>query len=196
MSKTKSYNQIIFITTLSVYLGLVLVGASPQVLAQAALTNKFELKDQIEQKDDLDKKPDEQTDEFSQQYDVLLTKLLENSKVSGEYKIEVSAYVEEDDLLQDYLFKHQNDFHLLSWSYQLNSKEFISNLKFEINKNTRNSFGKIAEFKQKFSQFCKLESAKNNNKKLIYENTTVTSADNQVFIVTRLPRGSIDSLLK
>nr|MCU0240754.1 hypothetical protein [Pyrinomonadaceae bacterium] len=64
MSKTKSYNQIIFITTLSVYLGLVLVGASPQVLAQAAITNKFELKDQIEQKDDLDKKPDDEINEF------------------------------------------------------------------------------------------------------------------------------------
>jgi hypothetical protein len=30
----------------------------------------------------------------------------------------------------------------------------------------------------------------------VYENTSVTFENNQVFIVTRLPRGSIDSLLR
>ncbi len=38
MSNKKNHNPIYFLTTLSVYLGLVLVGASPQVLAQANLT--------------------------------------------------------------------------------------------------------------------------------------------------------------
>lgn len=36
MNKRPAQNSILFVTTLSVYLGLVLVGASPQVLAQAA----------------------------------------------------------------------------------------------------------------------------------------------------------------
>ena len=41
------------------YLGLVLVGATPGVLAQHAATTKvFELKDEIENTDDLDKDPD------------------------------------------------------------------------------------------------------------------------------------------
>ncbi len=39
MSKKNNHNPIHFITTLSVYLGLVLVGASPQILAQAKLAN-------------------------------------------------------------------------------------------------------------------------------------------------------------
>jgi hypothetical protein len=38
LSKKNNHNPIYFLTTLSVYLGLVLVGASPQVLAQAKLT--------------------------------------------------------------------------------------------------------------------------------------------------------------
>lgn len=57
MSKRNKNNSIIFLTTLSVYLGLVLVGA-PAVLSQAALTRNFDVRDEIEVKDDLDKKPD------------------------------------------------------------------------------------------------------------------------------------------
>jgi hypothetical protein len=58
MSNSKNYNSIVFLTTLSVYLGLVLVGATPPVLAQAALTQRFEIQHEIETEDDLDKKPD------------------------------------------------------------------------------------------------------------------------------------------
>lgn len=38
MSNKKNHNTIYFLTTLSVYLGLVIVGASPQVLAQAKIS--------------------------------------------------------------------------------------------------------------------------------------------------------------
>ncbi len=60
MTTRKGQNSILFLTTLGVYLGLVLVGgASPQVFAHpAATTRNFELSDEIEFKDDLDKKPD------------------------------------------------------------------------------------------------------------------------------------------
>lgn len=58
MSNRKNYNSIFFLTTLSVYLGLVLVG-TPPILAQAALTQKIEIQNEAEIKDDLDKKPDE-----------------------------------------------------------------------------------------------------------------------------------------
>jgi hypothetical protein len=53
----KGQNSILFLTTLGVYLGLVLVGA-PHVLAQAATARQFDVKDEIEKKDDLDKGPD------------------------------------------------------------------------------------------------------------------------------------------
>ena len=43
------------------YLGLVLAGATPQVLAQAAMTRQFNVKDEVEVKDELDKKPNKVT---------------------------------------------------------------------------------------------------------------------------------------
>jgi hypothetical protein len=63
MTTRKNYNSIVFLTTLSVYLGLVLVGAPVPVLAQAALTSRFEVKDRIEKRDDLDKNPDDAVEE-------------------------------------------------------------------------------------------------------------------------------------
>lgn len=52
----------LFLTTLGVYLGLLVVGGSaPQAFAHSATTRAFEIKDEIEIKDDLDKKPDERS---------------------------------------------------------------------------------------------------------------------------------------
>lgn len=59
MRERKSQNTALLIATLGVYLGLVLAGAAPQVLANAALTKQFNVRDEIEFKDDLDNKPDD-----------------------------------------------------------------------------------------------------------------------------------------
>jgi hypothetical protein len=58
LSNRKSQHSILVLATLGVYLGLVLVGAAPQVLAQAAMTRQFDVRDEIEFKEDLDTKPD------------------------------------------------------------------------------------------------------------------------------------------
>ena len=55
----KSHNSILFLTTLGVYLGLILVGATPQVLAQAATTKQFTIREEVSISDDLDKQPDD-----------------------------------------------------------------------------------------------------------------------------------------
>ena len=60
MSKQKNQNSILVLATLGVYLGLVLAGATPQVMANAAMTRQFNVKDEIEIKDDLDTKPDDE----------------------------------------------------------------------------------------------------------------------------------------
>lgn len=60
MSKSPKQNPILVLATLGVYFGLVLSGAAPQVLANAALTRQFDVKDEIELKDDLDNKPDDE----------------------------------------------------------------------------------------------------------------------------------------
>ena len=55
----KAQNSFLVLTTLGVYLGLLMVGgAAPQVLAHSATTRNFEITDEIEVKDDLDNKPD------------------------------------------------------------------------------------------------------------------------------------------
>jgi hypothetical protein len=46
----------------------VLVGATPQVLAQAAMTKQFNVKDEIEVKDDLDKKPNDKPANIDDSY--------------------------------------------------------------------------------------------------------------------------------
>jgi hypothetical protein len=59
MRHRKNQNSILFLTTLGVYLGLLIVGgAAPQAFAHSATTRNFEITDEIEVKDDLDTKPD------------------------------------------------------------------------------------------------------------------------------------------
>jgi len=53
----KNQNSILVLATLGVYLGLALAGATPQVLAQAAMTRQFDVTDEIEVSDNVDKKP-------------------------------------------------------------------------------------------------------------------------------------------
>ena len=61
MTKRKAQNSFLVLTTLGVYLGLLMVGgAAPQVLAHSATTRSFEITDEIEIKDDLDNKPDDE----------------------------------------------------------------------------------------------------------------------------------------
>ena len=56
----KAQNSILLLTTLGVYLGLLVAGgAAPQVLAHSATTRNFEITDEIEIKDDIDRDPDE-----------------------------------------------------------------------------------------------------------------------------------------
>jgi hypothetical protein len=65
LNNRKNQNSILVLGTLGVYLGLVLAGATPQILAQAAMTRQFDVKDEIEVKDDLDKKPNELSNEIA-----------------------------------------------------------------------------------------------------------------------------------
>ena len=64
MSNRKGQNSLLFITTLGVYLGLVLVGAAP-VLGHAATTRNFDISEEVEFKDDLDRNPDDKRSPLS-----------------------------------------------------------------------------------------------------------------------------------
>jgi hypothetical protein len=232
MSKTKSYNQIIFLTTLSVYLGLVLVGASPQVLAQAALTSKFEIKDQIEKKDDLDKKPDGNPNfkefDIANALSVLLNDLQElNAKnsdnenfywrrervVSLDNSIEVKNSSSSNDRSKDSIFEKFFDSidneQFRGLADFVKSEKRSKNISFEVYPTLESNIKLLISFQKENKENAnyladllnvefayRANKAKQNLAKLVYQNTLVITENNQVFIVTRLPRAAIDSLIK
>src|SRR5215211_7786112 len=104
MSERKNYNSIVFLTTLSVYLGLVLVGgATPSVLAQAATTRNFDIKNEIVVEDDLDKKPDDNEIKELQQLDLsepILTFIEDLKKL-----VSIGKYNSSDEILAEATYR-------------------------------------------------------------------------------------------
>lgn len=242
MTRGKNYNSIVFLTTLSVYLGLVLVGATPQVLAQAALTRNFDIQIEAEVKDDLDNKPE--NDDLSKDVEAVrnfniaqaiisfaddLKKLKSIGKVNyetdlnfsqslrtkltfnGGYSVskissasnpwletaleELLSNAEAGDLISisDFLSDcEEKNCRETSIEIHSNNDEFT--LTFGFTKSSAEKAGLAAE---KFGSVFVSKKAASRDAVIqkIYENTKVSSENNQIFIVTRLPRGSIDSLL-
>ncbi|HEX8370955.1 MAG TPA: hypothetical protein VF604_20585 [Pyrinomonadaceae bacterium] len=237
MTKGKNYNSIVFLTTLSVYLGLVLAGGAgaPQVLAQAALTRNFDIKSEIVVEDDLDKKPDE--DLFAESIVELVRKL---DAFSNDKKFDWEA--ETNLNVKDLIFCESNNFP----SYLATSKhgtsvfnrnvsgvfdkagirigskllrkksdsglgEFYSSLpetvnfsfwvenksltiEAQINLKTEAAARSFADLIAAY--LSQTESLKlGSGTKIIAENTKSKADGTKVLIATRLPRGSIDSLL-
>jgi hypothetical protein len=234
MSNRKNYNSIVFLTTLSVYLGLVLVGgATPSVLAQAATTRDFNIKNEIVVEDDLDKKPDEdlfadsivglvqELDKLSRKksFDWNTTDTFQieglgicesdNSPAfmgSGSINLQVDAALEKTAFeIAQKLYKqkallglgnvhsHETDFDFIFDGGSLEIKAKISNASAVASERERDVF----PFYNHFSGYLeKINSTRRASKnKIVAENTKVTTENNQVFIVTRLPRASIDDLL-
>jgi hypothetical protein len=194
MSDRKNYNSIVFLTTLSLYLGLVLAGgATPSVLAQAATTRNFDIKSEIVVEDDLDKKPD----------DELLAELKNNPEKPDKQFIEQHAETilalleadrpaEDDELFGGSLPTLRNDVLLGGIEYTLDKDKLLSKL------NLKSKFETdIASVGR--SCFSGLDSRRlktpDRTENAISENSQTTFENNQVFIVTRLPRASIDDSL-
>lgn len=242
MSNKNKHNSIVFLTTLSVYLGLMLIGGTPPVLAHAALTRQFDIQNEVEFKDDLDKKPDDEKIDFTQSvedyFDEVssfikdLQKLHKIEKFDADYdKFEISELgftpcnVDGDpvhraetstnidnrwlepaitnakysfenwdflsDCLKDEKFKTG-----ISTSSDLKLIYDKSELKIEVSafKSTQQRAEWIA---QKFSRELKCYKIDDDEiiVKQLHEFTSSKSENNQVFIVTRLPRGSLTALL-
>jgi hypothetical protein len=207
MNNRKNYNSIVFLTTLSVYLGLVLAGgAVPSVLAQAATTRGFDIKNEIVVEDDLDKKPDEETfselkskfdqsdTQFIEQYAKTILALVRLSEING-YELTVDSsdkFAKNDELLSKLFPTLKKDVAINGFHYSLNRNKFSGKL------NLKSKFeSDISPVNNSFnSSLVSLRyESQNEPEKVISENTKITFENNQVFIVTRLPRGSIDSLL-
>ncbi len=234
MSNKNKHNSIVFLTTLC--LGLMFVGAAPQVLTFAALTRNFDIQSELEVKDDLDNKPDnEEIESFSKDdFPALFAQLLKEIKDEvrdGKIALPLQSnfYVDSEfhksefsggggaggggisstasDQNLSLLIQHAVNQKLQPKAFELadfdNQKSKAVKTRIEAdstNFSLKISFQKsnaerFAEFlNQEFSSFA--VSLENTLTKQIYENTRATFENNQVFVVTRLPRGSLDKLLK
>ncbi len=245
MSNRKNYNSIVFLTTLSLYLGLVLAGgaATPTVFAQAATTRNFDIKSEIVVEDDLDKKPDDiessdlenSLDSYFNNIEKLfgnLRKLNEDEKFVLDYdSFEVNELgfvpcnVDGDPVRTSTLFQIIDNLWLepviTDARYSFEGWKFLSDclkddkfkrgisqgvaLKFIYDKSElkveisafKSSPRRAEQLVERFNQAHKIYELDEEEViiKKIYENTTFSAENNQVFIVTRLPRASIDELL-
>ncbi len=210
-----------------------LVGATPSVLlAQAATTRNFNVQDEIEVKDNLDKKPDgEEFENFSKKnFPTLFVQFLDEVRKSVEsgkitlpiqtnFRFEAYFNYSEmcngsgfgsDSSADKYLAKIVED----AFRQKIEPRTFeladyprssAKNIKLNLEANNTDLSLKISFGKFNAEQFAKFLNQEFSSSavsleitltKQIYENTRATSENNEVFVVTRLPRGSLDRLLK
>lgn len=240
MTNRKSQNSILFLTTLGVYLGLVLVGATPQVLAQAATAKQFSVKDEIGRKDDLDNKPNDLAevtgsirDYFNEAaeyirdirdlssmgklilgidtWDVARTIYLpcpETGTVATEgFKSDLGRWVE--PLIVDAQYRVEGwpelaacrpDAHFIK-ANRGSAKSVVlhlikDGLTYAVTINRADASDAVELFERFRAATHRLDRVEPDvSLKTLRDNTTFSTADNQVVISTRLPRGSLDSLL-
>jgi hypothetical protein len=195
-------NSILFVATLGVYLGLVLVGATPQVAAQrAAMTRIFDIRDEIEFTDDLDKNPDGDHSELADPAGVYLQDVDQIIEALGRLDTATSRFdVGRSVFPPCEAFGQQRS---CSNSLVDGSAAFGSDLKLDgkafstaiaVKKSPpASSSALLASLPSEF-KFYNTADARVVRQKLI-DATTSRSKGDQIFIVTRLPRASIDSLL-
>ena len=237
MSQRNKNNRIVFLTTLSVYLGLVLVGgATPNVLAQEvtfeeSLRQNPELRRIVEEcekiRPRLQRKGYGEDIPLSSNINEFVNALIDLSTYSICLTPENFAYVSEISYPASlkYLVSisvRQKPSSKGTWTSGVLTAhiETIGNslphtrkrgetyfqIDFELDKTTLSC---IAKFKQDSAEQAKQTAdlykinlrdwqadKLNTLESAIYENTKISFENNQVFIITRLPRGSLDELLK
>jgi len=237
----KNQNSLIFLATLGVYLGLVLTGGTPQVFAHAALTRSFDVREEIEPRDDLDTKPDGDRSPVTASVQIYLEDIeyflgsLERLKSRGTFDFARDTF----DVAQTTLLpcvdsnltgrytpirfntsseSSRSALHYLSrgmvYGYSLG--DCIPNNEFKVDAvDSRFNFGldnkafaiRITIKKQSPERALELVRQLQSTIRLyavpptttlrrsIVDGTSFKADNDQVFIVTRLPRGSLPSLL-
>jgi hypothetical protein len=217
----KANNSILFLTTLSVYLGLVLVGGSPSVFAHAALTPRFELVNEFETDDDLDKKPD--GEQIVADYVKVCEEFL---RLAKQFTDENRDRLSESKYEFDYSIVNDPKSALVLRSVPpvgtfwtgftrplIALGKTIPSVKDQSAERSRvtlsysdSEFSLRTAFNQddsvqpeRLSAFYNLIVARRltepDPRLIIYKNTTITHDNDQIVVVTRLPRASIDDLL-
>jgi len=241
VTKGKNHNSVLFLTTLGVYLGLVLVGASP-VLGHAATTRNFEIQDEIEVKDDLDNKPDDEQSSVTDSIRVYLQDVeyflegLRKLSRNGRFDLQKDDFeVAQSTLLPcvannrigsytaskfslrneslrpslEYFSKRLTDGYSLADclpSERFNGQE-VTESRFNFKLDRSEFTVEIAVRKSSPQTASKILGAINEThralnsketeaiRKAISDSTSFKAHKSQIFVVTRLPRAGLDSLL-
>ncbi len=241
LTKQKPQNPIFVIATLGVYFGLLLSGAAPQALANAAMTRQFDVRDEIEIKDDLDTKPDDKrspvtasvqvyledveyflaslaklsstgkfdarTDTFSVAQNTLLPCV--DANASGRFTpIRFDVSNESSRKALEYFSRGMvygyslgdciatNEFAVTAadsrFDLALDSKAFSVNVSVKKDSNVR-----AIDLVRSLESTVDLYRRNSNDpvRQAVIRGTTFTAKNDQVFVVTRLPRGSLAQLL-
>ncbi len=241
MSQHSKNNSIIFLTTLSVCLGLVLVGATPQILAQQSeiisrQTNivearlekvncsELEFAEILEllskydvgfaplkfsyQTDFLENQPAKSQIILAEGKKSLVDSLrqsvncdLRRQKSSENIKAQNQSSPEEK-AIGEAIEKAFSDAFQITRSFcnlKADKQEIVFDIAYTFSnangaKNFAGLFNALSENARKIETPELI--AENRLASAIFNNTTVRYANNEVFIITRLPRGSLDELLK
>lgn len=225
MSKAKNHNSILFLTTLGLYLGLVMVGGATPALAQKSparpavkvVSSSPGKTARVTSQDDL--------------YVLSVVRLVEElNRLSKrghfdwfsvlKYEIEDLAICESDnspsflafgdlgkadDAVSDsavrlarHVFIKKSELGLGDvYSQRLDYKFTLENNTLAASFVLKDLSDSPVPIKVLAAYFERFASASSSDRgKIVADHTEVTSQNDQIFIVTRLPRGSIDSLLR
>ncbi|HMS09566.1 MAG TPA: hypothetical protein PKE66_08790 [Pyrinomonadaceae bacterium] len=91
MNNQKNNNSVLFLATLGVYIGLLMAGASPGIIAQqsAAMTRNFELSEEFEVRDEFDRDPEAEVPELGAD---AATEALSAAEVESLVRVYLSQY--------------------------------------------------------------------------------------------------------
>lgn len=198
-------HQTIFVAALSVYLGLLIVGAPPQVLAQVAAATAQQ--SQANKSDEAEKELAAFTSKLKElaqsgklnSFDLTIRTQFENQKVSKSQVIVTQGDKELTSLLQKFApsiierYLGQVSPKQVEWILRGDNSDFKSNitLNFESPRRAQmaasgyNSLLAVVRFQRK-----------GKTEAVLLDQVNITPENDQVFIVTRLPRAALDSLLK
>ncbi len=206
MNKGKNQNSILVLATLGVYLGLVLAGATPAVWAQAATAKQFSVKDEVELKDTLDKNPNSdkcsasegvdknESDQFIQQYLTSVLYSFKNLSVLKDYDVKLSVDSDGvDKPLVDFFSCLDRDLLPSDFRIRLDDNGYFQQLKLIKKFEGADISSPLRSYVVSFETLRKATT--NTKEKIVLENTAVSFNGDQILVITRLPRGSLDSLL-
>lgn len=230
--QTKIHNKTLFVAALSVYLGLLIVGAPPQILAQQSKTVVQAKSENTSLCATAGAEVEALFDKafFVKAVGDFLADVETLSKIgkfaSQSFRLNDEIYIDENgrlraihgkgatpnrwletafrDFEEKLVAEIDKDLRLFSFRQNYSFNGARQDVKVELTPNNlivQTSFDAISADQARslanlYNSVFGLGACRENERKVFYENTKASFENNQVFIVTRLPRGSLDSLLK